>query len=79
MAWKQGPLPPGTYYWGGVVPVGEEKSYGGFYFADFHGDHVLLPMLTDEKGDQRRLEADQVAWYDNSLELAPTGKGRQGS
>lgn len=61
--WRKGPLPPDTYNWGGVVPVGEESPYG-FYFADFRGDHVIL-----EDGKNTRLEADQVAWFNNCLEL----------
>jgi hypothetical protein len=63
MGWKQGPLPPGTFWWGGVVPVGEES--GGFYFADFHGDHVKICP-----GD-RVLKADEVAWFNNALDLPP--------
>lgn len=59
--WTEGPLPSGTYGFGGVVPVGE----GSFRFADFCGDHakccpggmVLLP--------------DQVAFYNNGLTLPP--------
>ena len=65
MAWKKGPLPKDTYYWGGVVPIGENNN-GGFYFADFKGDHVEIVQTG------RVLQADEVAWYDNSLELAPT-------
>lgn len=60
MAWKKGPLPAGTYYWGGVVKVGQGTT--GFYFADFRGDHVTTP-------DGERIEADEVAFYDNSLRL----------
>lgn len=71
MAWKKGPLPKDTWNWGGVVPVGEEQG-GGFYFADFCGDHVEVV------GDKpTTLKADQVAYYDNCLELPPhitTGK-----
>lgn len=70
MSWKQGPLPPNTYGWGGIVKVGSEPS--GFYFADFCGDHVKLigpPSI-------ERVEANQVAMYDNSLELPPNVKGR---
>lgn len=63
MAWRRGPLPPNTYQWGGVVPVGADTC-GGFYFADFCGDHVLI-------NDGERVEPDQVAWYDNSLTLPP--------
>lgn len=68
MAWKQGPLPPGTYNWGGVVPVGE--GGGGFYFADFCGDHVKIVP-----GD-KVLQAHEVALYDNGLELPADCKGR---
>jgi hypothetical protein len=68
MAWKKGPLPKGTYNWGAVVPVGEET--GGFYFADFVGDSaILIPS-------ERVVKADEVALYDNSLELPPNCKGR---
>lgn len=63
MSWKQGPLPPNTWNWGGVVPVG---VVGGFYFADFCGDHVKCCP-----GD-KVLQAHEVAWYDNHLELPPT-------
>lgn len=63
MAWKQGPMPPETWHWGGVVPV--ESKGMGFYFADFCGDHVkLVPS-------GRILKSHEVAWYDNSLELPP--------
>jgi hypothetical protein len=68
MAWKKGPLPADTYNWGGVVPVGEEKGFG-FYFADFCGDHVKICP------DGRVLKADEVALYDNSLELPMGVKG----
>lgn len=68
MAWKRGPLPPDTWHWGGVVPVGHEG--GGFYFADFQGDHVVI---MDGSAEPRRLKADEVAWYDNCLDLPPGG------
>jgi hypothetical protein len=67
MAWKRGPLPPGTYNWGGVVPAGEDTGYG-FYFADFRGDHVV--MLPGDP-QERTLKPHEVAWYDNGLELPP--------
>jgi hypothetical protein len=70
MAWKKGPLPPETYFWGGVVKAGDDSG-SGFYFADFCGDHVVT-FPGEEK-----LTADQVAWYDNSLELPPV-KGVRG-
>ncbi len=71
MAWKRGPLPPDTFQWGGVVPTDHDGS--GFYFADFHGDHVCICP-----GD-RTLKADEVAWYDNSLELPPGETCRSGA
>jgi hypothetical protein len=103
MGWKKGPLPPGTYHWGGVVPIcpacrgtgykiytpdrcpdcsgtGAEVT-SGFYFADFHGDHVKVDVL-EKDGDYhkrtiRTLKPDEVAWYNNALDLPPTGaKGR---
>lgn len=64
--WKPGPLPPDTYYWGGVVTK-EIAGTQGFYFADFRGDHVvILPARPEE-----RVEAKDVLWYDNSLRLPP--------
>ena len=35
--WKEGPLPPDTWGWGGVMPFYLDS---GFFFADFRGDHV---------------------------------------
>jgi hypothetical protein len=68
MAWKKGPLPPDTYQWGGVVPK-DMVGQSGFLFADFCGDHV---MVYGDKGTlSRRVEAADVAFYDNSLELPP--------
>lgn len=63
--WKKGPLPANTYNWGGVVPVGENIK--GFYFADFSGDFVTIIV----SGQSRVLKADEVAWYNNSLDLPP--------
>lgn len=63
MAWKRGPMPKGTYGWGGVVPF--DHSGSGFYFADFRGDTVAL------EPDKRELQPHEVKWYDNSLELPP--------
>jgi hypothetical protein len=61
MAWKKGPLPEETWFWGGVVTV-DMGSNSGFVFADFKGDHVIL------KPSNERVEAKNVAYYDNSLE-----------
>jgi hypothetical protein len=64
MGWRKGPLPPGTWDWGGVVPHGEDMGRG-FYFADFHGDHVKLVR------DGRRLEPHEIKWWNNALSLPP--------
>jgi hypothetical protein len=82
MGWKKGPLPPDTYYWGGVVPT-DLAPGSGFYFADFHGDHVKVDVLEKDGGYYRRtirtLKPDEVAWYNNALDLPPTGaKSREG-
>lgn len=64
--WKKGPLPPGTWNWGGIVVGPRTRDpVSGFYFADFRGDHVLrLP-------DNERVEAADVLYYNNSLDLPP--------
>jgi hypothetical protein len=73
--WHKGPMPSGTWNWGGVVPLGEQKS-GGFYFADFRGDFVVLCP------SGKKLMADDIAYYNNSIELppkAPDPEGKFGS
>jgi hypothetical protein len=60
MAWKKGPLPKDTWFWGAVVPVGQEGK--GFYFADFLGDRVNAVGYGT-------LYPEQVALYDNSIQL----------
>ncbi len=65
MVWKSGPLPPDTWNWGGVVPKGEPTG-GGFYFADFCGDHVKV-----KSGPERILKPEEVALFDNGLTLPP--------
>ena len=72
MAWKPGPLPANTWHWGGVVLKSEPST--GFYFADFCGDHVKIQDSTFRF--DRRVEAHDVALYDNGLELPPSVKGR---
>jgi hypothetical protein len=66
--WKKGPLPPNTWHWGGVVLVGQESW--GFYFADFCGDHVKI-VSTNKKGPDRIVKPEEVAWYNNSLDMPP--------
>lgn len=63
--WKDGPLPADTYNWGGVVLIGQNPK-DGFFFADFCGDHVKLCP------DGKKVNADEVLLYNNSLEL-PSG------
>lgn len=70
--WKKGPLPAGSYNWGGVVLKGDRPD-AGFYFADFCGDHVVLCP------DGKRVEAADVALYDNSLELPSGVSSRAGA
>jgi hypothetical protein len=67
MAWEEGPLPAGTWNWGGVVPH-DALAHGGFFFADFRGDHVVM-----NPGDakERRLEPHEVKYYDNGLTVSP--------
>jgi len=60
--WKPGPLPPGTYGWGGVQVVGRHES--GFSYADFCGDHVKLE-------DGETIKPEQVNQYNNCLDLPP--------
>ena len=74
MAWQKGPLPPGTYYWGGVVPFDHKGT--GFYFAEFFGDHVVMNPFDAKDG--RRLEPHEVLWWNNALDLPPTGVGLAG-
>lgn len=66
--WKQGPLPPGTYNWGGVVRAGDDPTKG-FYFADFLGDKV---ELWKPGGETERLAPHQVGWFNNCIGM-PSG------
>jgi hypothetical protein len=66
VAWKKGPLPPGTYNWGGVVTA-DSAGAGGFLFADFRGDHAVVIGKTGHLDE--RVEAGDVLAYDNGLEL----------
>lgn len=66
--WKQGPLPPATYGWGAVVTQRMAQSGAGmpgFLFADFYGDHV--------KVGGKKIPADEIAFYNNSLTLPKIG------
>lgn len=64
--WKPGPVPPGTYGWGGVVPHGYHQK--GFFFASFEGNKVVLAAGPEFA---RVLQLDEVKLYDNSLSLPP--------
>jgi hypothetical protein len=61
--WKQGPLPPDTYYWGGVVRSGDDPKMG-FYFAGFNGDHAVI---TKPDGTTEKLTPHQVGWFNDCL------------
>lgn len=69
--WKQGPMPPDTWGWGGVVKKGMENQCG-FYFADFHGDHVKICPGGEI------LQAEDVSLYNNCLTLPPNCTARAG-
>ena len=69
MSWKKGPLPPDTWNWGAVVPT-DGSAHPGFFFADFKGDHVVVIGSAYEEG--LILEPDQIAWYNNSIDLPPS-------
>jgi hypothetical protein len=73
MAWHKGPLPPGTWMWGAIVPKGLEGE--GFYFADFMGDHVITYP------GEKRVEAADVVYYTNDIEMPPhpTAQKRAGT
>ena len=73
MGWRKGPMPKNTYGWGGVVPVDFAQT-GGFFFADFFGDHVKVIGLN---GQERTLKPEEVEWYDNSITLPPNLIGRR--
>jgi len=66
--WCKGPMPPDTWLWGAVCLVGEGA---GFRFADFRGDHVLV--MDPETPSWRRVEAAEVAWYNNGIGEPPGG------
>lgn len=65
MAWQKGPLPPGSYGWGGVVT--KECEGSGFFFADFHGDHVHLCGCDCTE----IVKPEDVIYFDNSITLPP--------
>jgi hypothetical protein len=68
--WKPGPLPPNTYHWGGVQLKGEEGRYS-WHFADFRGDHVILPA---EGG--KRVEKDDIILFNNAIHCPNTTFGQ---
>lgn len=66
--WHKGPLPADTWNWGGVVPVGSNPRHG-FYFADFRGDHALISKSVDGVSVWERIEAADIAFFNNSLPM----------
>ena len=69
--WKVGPLPPNTFYWGGVIPKSLDTSSPddwGFYFGDFRGDHVVVNPNSPQSFV---VEAKDVLLYNNSLHMPP--------
>lgn len=67
VGWRKGPLSRDTYNWGGIITE-DIKNTGGFWMADFRGDHVLAYKKAD---DWVRVEPKDVLWYSNSLTLPP--------
>lgn len=68
--WHPGPLPAGTFNFGGIVThdmISKDGKSMGFKFADFHGDHVMA--------NGERVEPNEVAFYNNSLEVPPSAEG----
>lgn len=69
--WKPGPLPPETYFWGGVVTRAmADKGQDGAHFADFCGDHVKLVPSGEV------IKAEDVAFYNNCVDLPPTSSSK---
>lgn len=66
MAWKKGPLPKGTWGWGGVVQEDQDPRHG-FQFASFAGLHAEI--FPNGYGSPVRVEANDIAYYDNSLQM----------
>lgn len=64
--WKKGPLPKDTWNWGAVVT---DASRGGFFFADFMGDHVMA--YTGDSPGKKRVDANEVVMYTNCIEMPP--------
>ncbi len=64
--WHIGPMPAKTYWFGGVVLKGDRPE-SGFYFADFHGDYVLI----SDGGTRRsnKVFPDQIAYWNNSIRV----------
>lgn len=69
MAWQRGPLPPDTFGYGGVVPIGQKGH--GFSFAEFAGDHVNLAGACGVPEVATVLEPEAVAWWNNCLKMPP--------
>lgn len=69
--WHQGPPSEKLYYWGAVVlkeDLGNQPYLGGFYFAEFAGDKVIVHRGKPLDGPVERPLSD-IAYYNNSLDL----------
>lgn len=76
-AWHVGPMPADTWHYGGVVLKGQEPS-AGFRLADFKGDHVLLLDAGGSFGPKsRRVEAADIAYWNNSLTMPIVAKPKK--
>ena len=67
--WKPGPLPPETWYWGGVVLNGD--TTGGFILVDVCGNHARVFKSDKPRDEWPRIEANEIAAFNNSLGPVP--------
>lgn len=67
--WKKGPLPPGTWHWGGVVLQGDNPTF--FHFADFRGNHAIIYP------GNRAVGPDEIKFYCNCLEMPPQDEAQE--
>ena len=61
MAWRRGPVPPDTWFYGAIVRVGSAE----LEFAAFEDTRVVA-MPSGEV-----VSPESVAWYDNSIDPPP--------
>ena len=70
--WRAGPLPPDTYWWGGVVLKSQKPIngvYTGFFMASFCGDHVEIHDRQVDRTTPLIVQPEDIVYYNNSLQL----------